>query len=411
MIGERTHEGWQLRLRPPGFERAFGSAFMLVWLCGWALGEFFALWLLVRGAIALVTGAPPDPGREPLAPGPAIAAGVFLLAWLAIWTLGGIAAISELLRMMWGEDRLTIQGGRLIVEHIRGPFRSTREFTRDGIRRIVLLPRLDRLALETERESVELSTLGTRNQRVQAADEMIAELRLAPVDPAASAALPVGWEAVISHEGERVLVPNLETRARQARAASVVTLLAAAVALLVGREAVRDPSLWILTGLAVAASIALTAGTLWLARGRMEWRVGNGRLTLRRRYGEDASDVFEAGRLVLDVTSDSDGDEWFELAAVREPEGASPPAGTPMPRVSGKHRRSIARVMNDAAVPRQLGAWLAQSAGIPIEDRSTPEARAAEISELRKQLERSGRFGRLAGRWLDRVSEGRRKTG
>src|SRR5688572_29573937 len=121
MIGEQTLDGWELRLLPRGPGRFVGAVFLIVWLSGWAVGEAFALWILVKGVIALVTGQPPDPGRDTLEVGVAGMAGAFLLLWLFLWTLGGIAAIGELLRSLWGEDRLLVSGGRLSLTRVRGP--------------------------------------------------------------------------------------------------------------------------------------------------------------------------------------------------------------------------------------------------------------------------------------------------
>jgi hypothetical protein len=58
MIGERTSEGWQARMRPQGIGRFFPAAFLSFWLCGWAAGESFALWMLFQGVRALLTGEP-----------------------------------------------------------------------------------------------------------------------------------------------------------------------------------------------------------------------------------------------------------------------------------------------------------------------------------------------------------------
>src|SRR5262245_21226584 len=145
MIGERTIEGWQLRLEPRGGGRYLTGAFLALWLCGWALGEFFALWLLITGAVALLTGRPPEPGREPLQVGPALMVGVFLVVWLTMWTFGGVLAITEMLRVLWGEDRITVSAGRLEVTWVRGPFRRTRRFERHAIGGITLVGREDRL--------------------------------------------------------------------------------------------------------------------------------------------------------------------------------------------------------------------------------------------------------------------------
>ncbi len=49
--------------------RSFPAAFLIFWLCGWAVGEFFAIYAILSGE------------SEP-----------FLIFWLCGWTLGGIFA-------------------------------------------------------------------------------------------------------------------------------------------------------------------------------------------------------------------------------------------------------------------------------------------------------------------------------
>jgi hypothetical protein len=408
MHAEGIPQGSEIRLAPRGAGRWFSAAFLLVWLCGWALGEAFALWFLIKGAIALLSGNPPDPGREPLEVGPAVAIGAFLILWLLLWTVGGIAAMAELLRLTWAEDRLAVRGGSLIVQRRRGPFRTVREIGRDTIRHIALAPRNDRLVVETDRSTVEVSTLGTRDERAQAIAVLRAGLGLSEATAARDAALPEGWQEIITLEGERALVPDLATRRTQARVASVVTLGAAAVTFLIGRAALGEPSLFALAFIALAATIALGWGAVWLARGRNEWRIGSGRLTLRRRYGAEARQVFEARRLEITVSSDSDGDDWFELAASSE-------IATELPapqRTAGrpKHRRTITRAMSDASTPRRLGAWLARATGMTLEDHSAPEFREAEVARLREQLAGSGPFGKWAVKSIGRLEERRREN-
>jgi hypothetical protein len=108
--------GYDARLRRTGIGRYIGASFLAAWLCGWAIGEAFVLWILIRGALALLSGEPPEPGRSPLEATPAVALGAFLLIWLAFWTVGGIAAGTQLLRELWGEDRLVLQPEGLAIE-------------------------------------------------------------------------------------------------------------------------------------------------------------------------------------------------------------------------------------------------------------------------------------------------------
>ena len=409
MAVERTIEGWRLTLKSRGGGRYANAAFLAFWLCGWAAGEGFALWMLVRGAIALLTGAPPDARHAPLATGPALVAGMFLLLWLTFWTVGGIAAMSELLRLVWGEDRVEFASGRLTATWIRGPFRGSRAFERDTIRRVTLAGRYDHLTLETTRGRVELSALGTRDERVEGAAALRAELGLEEL-PAGVAAIPQGWEEIITPEGERALVADVATRRVQARVAGGAALSLAAATFAVAREALHRIDLAIAALILLAFTGGLAAGALWLAHGRWEWRIGNGRLTLRRRYGAAVRDVFEARRLVVELSSDSDGDVWYELDAY-DAETAPPSTPIRWRTSSSRHRRVVARKMNDASAVRDLGAWLARASGVALEDRTTAEARATQLAELRAMLEKSGRFGQWAAKIVVRLGEDRRKVG
>ena len=408
MDGRLTTAEREIRLAPHGAGRWFSAAFLSFWLCGWAVGESLVLWLLIKGGIALLTGTPPDPGREPLEFGPSLAVGGFLLFWLALWTLGGVLAMRELLLLLWAVDRLAVRAGELEVVRWRGPFRSRREYPRDAIRRIALMPKHDRLVVETDRGTVELSTLGTRDQREQAMLTLRSELGLSDAGAPDEATLPEGWEAIITPEGERALVPKLALRRTQARLAGVATAALGLVTVMVGYAAVREWEFIALAALTLAATIAAGWGCVWLARGRNEWRIGSGRLVLRRRFGAQVRDLFEARRLELTVSSDSDGDEWFDLEAVGDP-SASPEPATALRQVGRPtNRRSIARVMTDPTVPRRLGAWLARAADLPLEDRTTRQSKAIELAELRTQLEATGRLGKWAAKLLEHVGERKR---
>ena len=409
MSGERTIEGWQVRLRSRGAGRYLGGAFLAFWLCGWAVGEAFALWILIKGALALLTGEPPDPGQEPLQLGPALMVGAFLILWLTMWTIGGIAAIAELLRLLWGEDRILVAAGRLTVTWMRGPVRWSRAFDRDAIRRVSLVGRDDHLALETVRERVNLSGLGGRAERIEAAKALRAELGI-PEEPAGPAAIPPGWEEIITPEGERALVVDLSTRRKQARFASVVAMLLAALAFALARESVRRLELIIPAFIVLAFTVALAAGAMWLARGRWEWRIGTGRLTLRKRYGASLRDVFEARRLMLDRSTDSDGDSWYELTALAEAEKPPAPAPIQWRTARPKNRRVVARLMNDPSGLRDLASWLSRQTGLELDDLTTPEARAVQLAELLAALENSGRFGRWAAKMVGRLGERQKRA-
>jgi hypothetical protein len=407
---ERTSEGWELVLTPRGADRYATAGFLGFWLCGWAAGEAFALWFLIKGAIALLTGEPPDPGRDPIPWGPAVMVGLFLIVWLTLWTVGGIAAASEFVRLLWGRDRIVIASGRLRVTWSRWPFRAGREFERDTIRRILLVGRDDRLALESNRERVELSGLGTRNQRVEAAKAIRTELGIAEA-PSTGTSVPSGWEVIITAEGERALVASLATRRAQARFMTVVTMVLATVTLLLGRKSVERLDLIVPALILLTFTIGAAAGATWLARVRWEWRIRSSHLTLRKRVGAVVNDVFEARRLVIDRDTDSDGDSWYALYAMADSEGPAVSKPVSWRQIPPKNSKTIARVMNDASTVHDLAAWLARETSLPLEDRTTSRAQEVQLAELRAALESSGRFGRWAARWVDRLDDKKKKAG
>ena len=409
MPAERTLPGWRLSLKPHGCSRYLTGAFLAFWLCGWAAGEAFALWLLFVGGLSLLTGNPPGPDREPLPLGFALGAGLFILFWLALWTVGGIAALAELFRLLWGEDRLEVAGGRLIVTRVRGPFRTQRAFDRTSIRRIGLLGRDNRLVMDYARGHIELSRLGTREERVQGATALRNELAI-PEEPAVSAVLPEGWEVIITPDGARVLVADRSVRQKQTRTAFIGTLILAAVTFVAARDSLHRSQLIAPSVILLVFTLAAAAGTLWLARGRYEWRLEKNLLTLRKRYGVGIRTVFQGRHLLLDYSTDSDGDPWHELYALSEPD--PPPtvrkivgATVTWRSARPKNRRSIARKMNDTGALRDLGNWLARETGLVLDDRTTPIARTQDLAELRATLEQSGRFGRLAAKLVDRLGD------
>src|SRR5512146_450229 len=104
METNRTPEGLEVRLSSAGFGRFIGAAFLGFWLLFWVAGEGIALWMLAKGAWALITGEPPEPGRDPLDAQGALPIGLFLLIWLSFWTLGGVFAGREFLRLLFGRD-------------------------------------------------------------------------------------------------------------------------------------------------------------------------------------------------------------------------------------------------------------------------------------------------------------------
>ena len=71
--------------------------FIGAWLCGWLMGELFA--------IASVTGLL---GRNPAAP--------FIMFWLIAWTVGGFFAFRVFLWNITGKEMITVGQGRIAIE-------------------------------------------------------------------------------------------------------------------------------------------------------------------------------------------------------------------------------------------------------------------------------------------------------
>lgn len=403
MNDERFDETRGVRLRPSGVGRFFAAGFLLFWLCGWAVGEGFVIWFLLRAAEELLEGQLPLTGTT-------VALGAFLLTWLTFWTIGGIAAMHELLRSLWAEDSLVAEPPGLRVVRRVGPFRSRRVLRRDAIRRIRVLPGTTALVAETVDGTVELSTQGTLREREDAVRILGTTLGIESFDMAHDVAhptsLPQGWSEVIDQGGGIAIVPDPAIRRKQAIFVSVLAMVAGLGTLLLIDRAILNPNLLAPTLLVASATAGLLAGAVWLTRGRREWRVETGRLILRRRFGRGVCDLFEGVALELSLSTDSDGDHWYELDAIAPEAPANPIRGR---RVNG--RRQVTRAIHDPHVPRQMGWWLSARAGIPLRDRTRSEEREADFAAIRRQLEESGRFGKLAGRWIDRMAARRSGPG
>ena len=149
-------------------------------------------------------------------------------------------------------------------------------------------------------------------------------------------------------------------------------------------------------------AVWLARQTVWMHRGRKEWRIEHGKLIHQRRFGAEVTELAEARALELTESSDSDGDRWYELRAIEVSQPAFARAGKIPPQLK------IDRAIHDPTAPRCLGLWLSQRAGIPFHDRVPTEVdKQAEIARLKDQLANSGKFGRFAARLIDRANRTR----
>jgi hypothetical protein len=384
--------------RPRGFGRFPSAIFLALWLCAWAVGEGFAIFILGHGIWALLTDSPMFASSEALQLAPALAVGAFLLIWLTIWTIGGVMAMQEFWRLLWAKDRLVLDHDTLCRFRRRGPFKSTHSLSRNEIRRVFIRPSNSVLMVQLKETIFELTDLGTAAERSEAAQRLCAAMSLPDVDRSAvPAALPEDWQEVAGPHGERLLVPNLETRRKQAIVVAIVTGLVWSMLLLLAREAMSEPFVWIVALLLTILAAWLARQTLWMLRGRKEWRIESGSLLHQRRFAGEVTELFQARALELAVSHDSDGDPWYHLNAIE----LSPPTFAPADRTPEKIR--IMYSIHDATEARSLGRWLARQAGIPLHDRVPGEAdRRAEITRVMGELARSGKFGRFVVRLFRR---------
>lgn len=409
MPADQTIADMKLRFRPRGVGRFAGAAFLSLWLCGWAAGETFALFMLGHGIYSLITGRPALGSDQPLQLGPALAVGCFLAVWLTIWTLGGVMAIRELLRSLWAEDRLILDRDALTRVHRLGPFVFTRRLARSEIRRVFVQQHGSRpltLMAQLGTGVIELTALGTQTERDEAAQQLRTVLGLAEESPATwPAALPEQWQVITESRGDIRLVPNLKTRRKQALIVSAIAIIVWSAAALLTRESLRDPKLWAVTAMVGAAAVWLGWQAIWLHRGRKEWRIEHGKLILQRRFGLEVTELTEARALELTESSDSDGDRWYELRAVE----LSPSAFAPARKIPRSLK--IDRSIHDPTAPRCVGRWLSQRADIPFHDRVPTETdRQAERVKLREALAASGKFGRWVARFIEKAAPERRSN-
>ena len=134
---ENTGDGWQVRLVPTSGQRLvrmLPAAFLCVWLCGWAMGEYFAggalLSLLAeRWAPGLAAGlqtrfhAPSGDMALPVIG--------FLALWVTVWTIGGLAAFGQLVSLLIGVPVLRWSAAGVVLDMQVGPFVTHRRLTWD----------------------------------------------------------------------------------------------------------------------------------------------------------------------------------------------------------------------------------------------------------------------------------------
>lgn len=327
--------------------RYFGAIFLLAWLAGWAVGEVLALGFLVTLVMSLI-GAPisaatPIWGGDWAADGATGLVVVFLVVWLTLWTAGGQAAITELLRTLAGEDRVSVESLGVELRRRAGPFHRTRTFERSQIRAVRLRPRDHAVVLDTTTGSELITNYGSVDDRRAMADWLRSRLllneRVSRIDPSAA---PPGWTMTV--EGGTTRLTQGDPRARII--AGVILWFAALMLAMVAVGADRALGRLI----AAAFTMLVAAAAVWVTMTRRAWLVRQGSLSYETRLlAWERTREFKHSRLAIETHNDSDNDVHYRLVVIG----------------SGDRRRIASEIHDDGEIVA-LGQWLEARTGFPL---------------------------------------------
>jgi hypothetical protein len=352
-------------LRPHGWARMLPAAFMAFWLCGWAMGEAFAIAGLA-GALHALTGLPIPEALSRVRTGPREAVPVlaFLLVWFSFWTLGGIAAMGALASLLWGSDEIAWDREHVEVRHRAFPFFRTTRLAFADVMRLELRGGGPLIALGRTGRKV-LTGYGTPPER----EALLQQLRAAraaagpchagreqPGVPGSEADLPRGWRATPDETGELALLESPGPTRVAGGVFAVLALLLGGLGATLAVEAMSTDGptgraigavvMLLLAGLAAlgAAALASTRRTIHARPGSIEERVS--------RLARTRARTWTPAALAVEREVDSDGDERWSLV-VRAP-GAGP--GT------------LISAADDPVPGVLMGRWLAARARVPFAD-------------------------------------------
>jgi hypothetical protein len=351
---EPNGSGWQVTLCSQGLVRFLPAAFLCVWLCGWAFGEYFALTIL---GSALQSAFGPDflagwlpvmqgklPPREAL---PFFFA--FVSVWLAFWTFGGLAALSQLLSLLFGREVVRWSGEGLVIERyalflISASRLEPGQLT--GFR-----TRGQGLLADTRARAVPVARLGTPAEREELRG-MLEEWRkgFGPVAPLAAGESPVpAWQVVSDESGAPAITPVPRTQQAVGAVLMAIAMAFIGAAVAVCARAHGVPVTVGAMALGMPGVLCLYGGA-WLLAVRESWHPRRGMLERRRvALGRVWSREFTPLGLELRAYNDSDGDAHWTLV------------------VSGGGKEQVmASSLRDPNLPMSLGTWLSERTGVEL---------------------------------------------
>ena len=367
----RSIEGgrWTAMFRPRRRVALLASGFLALWLGVWGIGEAFALGVLLAslgnpfgprildalGALGrLVAPAllerigwlqEPGPQNGPLGL-------TFIATWLAIWTPAGLLAAWQVVRQLSSEDYVAWDGSGVEVFRRSGPFHRRRTWRTEQIEHVSLGRSDHALLLHTPRATHALTEWGSKAERAAVRDEIRKVLRSGIHTRAAAAAIPAGWIASPARDDTVVLARDPAERRARAGAAWIATVVLATGAAVAWQRGFLDATWGLGEGAAALAALVLVCacvvGSAWLTFGGTQIAVRKGEIEFRA-AGRGA-ETLRNPRLVVEHTTDEDGDDWFELQAR-----------------SGERRRTIDRRMNEAEQTLQLARWIAERSATALD--------------------------------------------
>jgi hypothetical protein len=343
------------QLRARHWSRYLDALFLLVWLLFWVVGEVVAFALVVvmiASGLSAALGRPPwMTSWAPPTDGSVTVFLFFLLLWLTLWTVGGIAAGTQLLRRLGGEDCIDVTPNGVTLTWRAGPIRRRREIPRASIRRVRLSSTGDAVVADTDSGTVVISDLGDDGERrslhawlssqLALPGEEHARLRERELQPLARDVDTQGAEIIVTHPTRRLRMIHMR-----------VMLFVATLMSLGWIDALRRGFMTNATtgeSLAAVATLLVAASSVWFMTSRREWVLRSGRMSVRRRvahwtFGEH--DFSASSTIEIEHHQDSDGDDRYALVVK-----------------DSVHRRVLDRSLHDQYELLALGEWLSARTG------------------------------------------------